>query len=112
MRNNIQRFPENKPATTIQKHIRGFLTRKILKNLKTKENLINMNKLPRGNVVRIRRAPGMYNYVSKNTLKSYFNFKGVPLKTNIGNENTGVLHPLTRTSLRPKNMKTIYNPYR
>ena len=55
----------------IQKHAKGFLTRKLLKNLKTRENLININKLPRGNIVRIRRAPGLYNYVAKNTLKKY-----------------------------------------
>lgn len=96
----------------IQKHTRGYLTRKLLHNLKTKENLISLNNLPRGNVVRLKRAPGIHNYVSKNTLSNYYKFKGKSLKTNnTSNSNTGVLHPLTRAQIKFRNLKTVYNPY-
>ena len=100
------------PTKVIQKYARGFLTRKTLKNLKTKNNLIGLNRLPRGNVVKIQRAPGIHNYVAKNSLSNYYKFKGKSLKTNnSSNKNTGVTHPLTRAPIKFKNLKTVYNPY-
>ena len=101
------------PTKVIQKHARGFLARKTLKNLKTKNNMIGLNKLPKGNVVKIKRAQGIYNYVNKNLLSNYFKSKHQILHTNSSlNANTGVEHPLTRKLIQFKNLRTVYNPYK
>lgn len=101
LKNNRYRygFAGHSNARTIQKHVRGMLARKTLRNLKNAEDPVTLNVLRGNRVYRVRRAPGLHNYFNMNTLNKIYNVTGK------------VTHPLTRKNLTMGNVREINNPY-
>ena len=99
VKNNRYGFPGHSNARTIQKHVRGHLTRKLLRELKNAEDPVTLNALRGKTVYRVRRAPGLYNYFNTNTLNTMYNVSGK------------VTHPMTRRNLTMGNVKEVNNPY-
>lgn len=99
LKNNRYGFAGHSNARVIQKHVRGMLARKTLRNLKNAEDPVTLNVLRGNRVYRVRRAPGLHNYFNMNTLNKIYNVTGK------------VTHPLTRKNLTMGNVREINNPY-
>ena len=99
LKNNRYGFAGHSNARTIQKHVRGMLARKTLRNLKNAEDPVTLNVLRGNRVYRVKRAPGLHNYFNMNTLNKIYNVTGK------------VTHPLTRKNLTMGNVREINNPY-
>jgi hypothetical protein len=99
IKNHRYGFAGHSNARTIQKHVRGMLARKTLRNLRNAEDPVTLNVLRGNKVYRVRRAPGIHNYFNMNTLNKIYNATGK------------VTHPLTRKNLTMGNVREINNPY-
>ena len=70
-----------------------------LRRIRNEPNMITLNRLKSPVMARIRRAPGIYNYVNRSTLMK------------LVNANKHVRHPLTRKELNVNDIKMMWNPH-